>query len=139
MNRHELQQLAEDRLLDAQALLVASRWSASYYLCGYAVECGLKSCVLAFVERTGVIFADKKYVEKCWTHNLDDLVTVAGLDAVRGVEIATNPAFANCWLVVKDWSETSRYQNKSEAEAQDLFTAVADNMNGVLRWIRKHW
>jgi hypothetical protein len=31
MNRADLQQLAEDRLLDAQALLGAQRWSGAYY------------------------------------------------------------------------------------------------------------
>ncbi len=39
VNRAELQQLAEDRILDAQALLAVNRWSGAYYLAGYAVEC----------------------------------------------------------------------------------------------------
>lgn len=60
MNRIELQQLASDRILDAEALLAARRWSGAYYLGGYAVECGLKSCVLAYVERTGIIFQNRK-------------------------------------------------------------------------------
>jgi HEPN domain-containing protein len=70
VNRAELQRLANERIADAKALLAARRWSAAYYLAGYAVECGLKACVLAFVERTGVIFEDRKYAEKCWTHDL---------------------------------------------------------------------
>ena len=45
------QQLAEDRILDARAHLASGveRWSAAYYLIGYAVECGLKSCILSRV------------------------------------------------------------------------------------------
>ena len=36
-----MQQLAEDRILDAASLLAVGRWSGAYYLAGYAVECGL--------------------------------------------------------------------------------------------------
>ena len=43
MNRRDLQQLADDRVLDAEALLNAGRWAAAYYLSGYAVECALKA------------------------------------------------------------------------------------------------
>jgi len=49
LNRPQLHQLAEDRVLDAKALLDAGRWSGAYYLAGYAIECGLKACVLAYV------------------------------------------------------------------------------------------
>lgn len=139
MNRFELQQLAEERVLDAQALLAAHRWSGAYYLAGYAVECGLKSCVLAFVERTGVIFQDRKYIEKCWTHDLEVLVGAAGLTAARGIDVATNPALKKNWLVVKDWNELSRYERKPHFQAKKMVNAVADRTNGVLQWIRAHW
>jgi len=45
VNKVEWRALAEARVLDAEALLAASRWPAAYYLIGYAVECGLKACV----------------------------------------------------------------------------------------------
>ena len=85
-----IRRLAEDRVLDAGALLKESRWSGAYYLAGYAVECGLKACVLAFVERTGVIFQDKKFLEKCWTHDLETLVKAADLEVTRGLDISAN-------------------------------------------------
>ena len=50
MNRINLHRLAEDRILDVHALLAAQRWTGAHHLAGYAVECGLKSCVLALVE-----------------------------------------------------------------------------------------
>jgi HEPN domain-containing protein len=105
-----LRRLADDRVLDAEALLKESRWSAAYYLAGYAVECGLKACVLAFVERTGVIFQDRKFLEKCWTHDLETLVKAADLEATRGLDISANPNPAANWLIVKEWSEVARYQ-----------------------------
>ena len=52
MNRTNLQRLAEERARDAELLLEGGQWSGAFYLAGYAVECGLKSCVLARIERT---------------------------------------------------------------------------------------
>ena len=139
MNRAQLQQLAEDRILDAQVLLAASRWSAAYYLAGYAVECGLKACVLARVEKTGVIFEDRKFGERCWTHRPEELVKLADLETVRGVDASTDPAFAANWLTVEGWSEISRYESKTQPECQQLLDAIIDPIHGVLPWIRKHW
>lgn len=45
MNRTYLQALAKERVKDAKSLLGRKRWSAAYYLAGYAVEVGLKACV----------------------------------------------------------------------------------------------
>jgi hypothetical protein len=41
--------------------------------------------------------------------------------------------------MVKDWKETSRYETKSEAEAQDMFEAVTHDPDGVHQWIRSRW
>ena len=44
------------------------------------------------------------------------------------------------WLVVKDWSEESRYDIAvAEAVARGMYEAVTDHTNGVLRWLKKHW
>ena len=139
MNWADLKQLAEDRLLDARVLLDAHRWSGAYYLAGYAVECGLKSCVLAFVERTGAIFKDRKFQENCWTHELEKLAKLAGLEAELGVAIGANPAFGGNWGLTKDWIETSRYEPKTQAEAESLYIAISHNADGVLQWIRTRW
>ena len=87
MNRADLQQLANDRVEDARILLLQNRWTAAYYLVGYAVETALKACILRFVEETGIIFKDKKFAEKCWTHRIEDLVTQADLKEKLGLDI----------------------------------------------------
>lgn len=61
MNRTECQELSKERIKDAKALLDAEQWAGAYYLTGYALECALKSCVLAHAERTGIIFDDPKW------------------------------------------------------------------------------
>jgi hypothetical protein len=139
LNRTKLRRLAEDRVLDAGALLKESRWSGAYYLAGYAVECGLKASVLAFVERTGVIFQDKKFLEKCWTHDLETLVKTADLEATRGLDISANPNLAANWLIVKEWSEVARYQEWTEPPARKLYEAITETVNGVLPGVRIHW
>jgi hypothetical protein len=50
-----------------------------------------------------------------------------------------NPALAGYWGVVKDWRETSRYEQKSQPEAEQLFEAVTHDPNGVLQWIQTRW
>lgn len=77
MNRAELQRLAKERIADARVLLVARRWSASYYLTGYAVECALKACIAKLMKAEE--FPDRTFADKCWTHNLPQLLGRAGL------------------------------------------------------------
>jgi hypothetical protein len=139
VNRQEARQLADEWVIDAEVMLVAGRWHAAYYLRGYAVECGSKACVLAHVERTGIIFEDKKYAEKCFTHDLKALVKAADLEAVFGFDIAANPAPVDNWRIVAMWSVDRRYQATSETGARDLYQAVTDNANGVLPSIRVRW
>lgn len=139
MNRSELRQLAQDRILDAKALLDAGRWSGAYYLAGYAVECRLKACILAFVEKSGAIFKNKKFLEGCWTHELEKLLKTADLEAELGGAMQATPTLAAYWGVVKDWSELSRYEQKSELEARQLYEAVTHDPDGVLQWITSRW
>ena len=49
MTRADWQQIAEERLLAVQALMAAHNWASAYYMAGYAVESGLKSCILVRV------------------------------------------------------------------------------------------
>jgi HEPN domain-containing protein len=140
VTRLEWQQLAERWLVDAKRLLDDHRWSAAYYLAGYAVECGLKACVLVHVAAAPeVIFGDKKFSEKCWTHSLLDLVKMANLEGARAADAAANPALGRNWLVVKDWSEKARYNTTSHQKAKKLYDAITDNANGVMQWIRVRW
>jgi HEPN domain-containing protein len=142
VNRPQLQRLSQLRLDDAQALLAASRWSAAYYLAGYAVECALKSCVLKHIDTTGEIFASADYLKdlsKYWTHDFTQLLKLAGLPATHGTALRANPALLAFWTMVKDWSEASRYQEKTEVEAKALYEAITNNPDGVFEWIRQHW
>ena len=140
VTRTEWQRIAEERVRDAAALLGAKRWSAAYYLTGYAVECGLKTCVVLHVKRNAdVVFREKRFSEKCWTHDIEELVKLAGLRAMRDADAPVDSALFLSWQVVKDWSEIARYERKTRFDAEELYEAVTHNANGVLPWIRNHW
>jgi hypothetical protein len=111
MNRQEAKALADSWVADSQTLLDAGRWHAAYYLIGYAIECGLKACVLAYIDGSGIIFQDKKYAERCFTHDIEALVKAANLEEARGLAVAANAQLGVNWLNVKDWEVNVRYQS----------------------------
>jgi HEPN domain-containing protein len=138
MNRKELHQLAKERIRDAKVLLAARRWSGAYYLAGYAVECGLKACIIVQLKNADD-FPDKKFSEQCWTHNLVQLVGLAKLKTELGIKVAADPKFSACWETVRDWNELSRYDRKTKTKALQLYAAIANTKHGVFRWIMSHW
>lgn len=97
MDRAGWQQIAEDRILDAKALLDADRWACAYYVAGYAVECALKSCVLKYVAESGVIFDDEKWAKQVRTHDLGTLVKLANLEAPFGVDLGADQNLRAYW------------------------------------------
>ena len=139
MNRAHWQALAEERIVAAQALLAAQQWSSAYYLAGYAVEFGLKSCILVQIADTGIIFKMKGFSVKCWTHSIKDLLKLAGLQGTFQVDIGKNPSLGKNWATVTQWDEESRYQIKIQVDAEELLNAVVDNANGVMPWIKSRW
>ena len=135
MNRNDLRLLADARVADAEALLIAGRWAAAYYLAGYVVECALKACVsLRFREHE---VPDKKMVDDFYTHRLDILLGISGLKNVLDVRIRADPPFRRNWDTVRDWNEASRYNHSTtETEAREMLRAVTDPSFGVLTWLK---
>ncbi len=134
MDRRDWQRLSLTRQREASVLLDAGEYAGAYYLCGYAVECALKACVVkAIPPRT---MPERHIVNDFYTHNLDKLLALTDLrpglvaDAGRRVN----------WQTVKDWSEQSRYRADTTAvQARDLYRACTEPKIGVLPWLRKSW
>ncbi len=140
MTKAEWQRIAEERVRDAAVLLKSRRWTAAYCLTGYAVECALKACIVVYVKKNAdVVFREKKYSEKCWTHDIEELLKLAGLRVTRDADAPVNSALWLSWQVVKDWNELARYQRKTRDDAENLYEAVTHTANGVLPWIKTHW
>jgi hypothetical protein len=143
VNRADLQKMAEDRLKDAKVLLDGGRWEFAYYAAGYAVECGLKSCILSRMIHTAWVFEEKWDAKVCLEHRFSKLVYLAGMTEQLGEHLkASNAAggeFTGNWATAERWTVTSRYEAKTESEARELFSAIADELHGVLQWIRNYW
>lgn len=138
MNRKDFQNLAALRVRDAKVLLDSGRFEGAYYLLGYAIECALKACIAKQTRR--YTFPEKEFAHKVWTHNLNDLVKLAGLETERIHEGKTNPAFETNWAIVKDWTEKARYEHiVKSSKARDFYSAVVNRKSGVLTWLKKHW
>ena len=138
MNRNHFQQLAEVRIDEASVLLAQGKNDGAYYLAGYAVECGLKACIARLTNQDD--FPPKpKSIHDYYSHEVEKLVKTAGLTAQRDADAAADPDLEVNWGVVKDWTEESRYERKTQAEAQELIAAITDAAHGVLPWIRQRW
>lgn len=138
MNRSDLELLSKARVEDAETLLKAGRWSAAYYLLGYAVECGLKACAARQFRQDEV--PEKTVVTDFYTYRLDKLLGISGIKAALEARAGADQAFQVNWNTVRDWSETSRYDHSTtEVKARDMLVAVADPATGVLPWLKAQW
>ena len=117
-------------------LLQVRRYSGAYYLAGYAVECALKAAIAKSVRRHE--FPDLNAVKDSYTHNLERLLKLAGLDTALRSAMNQNGNLLINWAVVKDWSEKSRYQMNHRQEATDLIGAINDPQDGMLAWLNPH-
>ncbi len=97
----ELEKLSRDRLSDAKALHKAGCYDGAFYMCGYAVELGLKKkiCVtLGWDEYP----SDGKY-KFLKTHDFEVLLHFSG------VEKRIKKLFTSEWSVAMKWNPESRY------------------------------
>ena len=137
MNRSDFQILATERLSDAESLLAAGRYDCAYYVAGYAVECALKACVANKTKEDDFPPRDTK---KIWTHDLVDLLDSAGLKPELNEVNRKDALFEASWLIVRDWSESSRYENQQDRlRAELMLGAIRNPDNGVLQWLKKYW
>lgn len=136
MNRSDFQQLADIRITEAKKLLDEGMHAGAYYLAGYAVECALKACIAKNVKQYD--FPPKK-LSDLYTHELTKLLATAGLKDVLTNDFANTGGLEANWQIVVDWSEESRYEFVTAADANALLDAITSTANGVLQWVKNHW
>ncbi|MCG6536833.1 MAG: DNA-binding protein, partial [Syntrophales bacterium LBB04] len=108
MTRENFHKVSGLRVQEALTLLSAGHYPGAYYLIGYAVECALKACVAKQVKQYD--FPDKKLANEAFTHDLEKLIRVAGLSPDFESDRKEDPELELNWAIVKDWSETVRYE-----------------------------
>jgi len=135
VTKAEFQELAEQRLAEAKALLDQGQWDGADDLAGYAVELALKACIIKTLLATDA-FPDKEFSKNCYTHAVEKLVGLAELDGARKTAADADPDLLANWVLVRDWSEEKRYHRIDKTEAEALYAAIADAAHGVLPWIK---
>ena len=94
----DLDTLAKDRLKDAKALYAAERFWGAIYICGYAVELGLKKRICNTLDR-----GEYPDIRDLKTHKLDALLILSGVEKLINVKYKVE------WSVVKRWDPEQRY------------------------------
>lgn len=138
LNRETLQLLADSRIREAGVLLQNKYWTGAYYLTGLSVECALKACLARAVQQHD--FPDKSFINKAYTHQLEDLARLdAELWVQLNAEMGVNAAIRNNWSTVRQWDDEKRYWVVEEADAISLHSATTEPISGVLEWLRRRW
>jgi HEPN domain-containing protein len=138
ITRADFRRLSLIRLREAAILLERRQYDGAYYLCGYAVECGLKACISKTMKRFQFP-PPVKSIGNYYTHDLKQLLKSAELQTALQAEWKIDTQLEVNWGITAQWSEQSRYIRTSQAEAAALYDAVSDNAHGVMQWIRRHW
>ncbi len=102
----EIWEIAKTRLQDAQVLMASNRLEGAVYLCGYAVELGLKSRICRTLHWDGYPETNSEFrdYKSFRTHDLDVLLHLSGIEEkIRSEHLAD-------WSVVVLWNPEARYQ-----------------------------
>lgn len=88
MDRNDFQNISKLRVKEAKALINKGFYSGAFYLLGYAVECAFKACIASKTKKHD--FPDKKVVNQSYTHNLEVLLRLSGLESEHENETKIN-------------------------------------------------
>lgn len=139
--RDELKRLARTRLEEAKALYASGLYDGSRYLAGYVVELALKARICKLLDLSD--YPEKGDISRSFkTHNLDDLLRLAGLQRKFEEARVRSPDLLTAWSVVTTWSETLRYQpvgTSPRVRAEEYLAALEDPTSGIFTWLKKYW
>jgi HEPN domain-containing protein len=133
-DRDTFRQLAELRLTEAKLLYANGLASGAYYLAGYAVECALKAVIAAGFRANEI--PDQSRVNNIYTHNLKDLLNLAGLKSPLENDMNEVSELRESWVTISKWSEHARYEVWTSDAATTMLEAVGAD-KGLLQWLLK--
>ena len=133
-DRDTFRHLAELRLTEAKLLYASGLASGAYYLAGYAIECALKAVIAAGFRANEI--PDKSRVNSIYTHNLKDLLNLAGLKSPLENDMNEVSELRESWATISKWSEHARYEIWTSDAATTMLEAVGAD-RGLLQWLLK--
>ena len=87
--RRDFKTLPALRSVAVRILPAKGKQQGAYYLAGYTVEGALKACIAKKTKRFEFP-AKAEYIRNLYTHELDKLLSLAGLDAQLNKDMAAN-------------------------------------------------
>ena len=138
-DRAFFQRLAELRLREAKLLARENQPSGAYYVAGYAIECALKARIAAQFRENEI--PDKNLVNKVYTHDLTELLRLAGLEAELNIARQNDAVLDRRWSVVKNWNEQARYSTWTDQQAAAMIDAIDGDAGagGLPQWLSARW
>ena len=123
----ELETIAQARLLDAEALIIAERYDGAAYICGYAIELSLKARICKTLKWSGFPSSNSEFqnYQSFKVHNLDVLLHLSGFEEEIKQEQMSD------WSNVKNWNPENRYKTislVSKEEAEMMLSSVKELM-----------
>jgi len=121
MVKTQIDRIAEARLVDAEVLLNSKRFDGSVYLCGYAIELGLKKRICETLKWNEYPTSGKYSTFK--THDLDVLLHLSGIEDKIKVNYLTE------WSIVSQWNPEARYKPIGkiiESDAKDMLESAKE-------------
>lgn len=117
----EIKKIAKARLKDAEVLAASHRYEGAIYLCGYAVELGLKARICTTLKWPGFPSTKKEFdgYHSFKTHNLDVLLHLTGIEDRIKTQL-----FAE-WSAVAEWDPESRYNPIGNASLSDMHLMIS--------------
>lgn len=133
----EIEKLATTRLNDARILSKNKSPHGAIYLCGYAIELGLKAIICKNLNTDGSISKSHipntkeefRVVSAITTHKLEDLSNLIPSNIIK----LLRTKYVNEWNIVQQWNPEMRYgpiRNKGlKKEADNILKATQKILN----------
>lgn len=121
MQKIEIEKIVQARIEDAEVLYKASRFDGSVYLCGYAMELGLKARICRTLQWDQ--YPTSKEYSSFKTHDLDVLLHLTGLEDKIKVK------YMAAWSIVAQWNPEARYNpigNVKDSDAKDMLESTKE-------------
>lgn len=127
---NDLKTIANERLADAEALLLANRFDGAVYLCGYAIEIALKYKICQTLSWPGFPSTNREFenFKSLRTHDLNVLLSFTGIETV------VRTSYFVEWSAVAVWNPEARYNPTGLVSITDatLMINSAKKLMGVL-------
>jgi hypothetical protein len=84
---------------------------------------------------------DKTLVNRIYTHDLSDLLRLAGLESELDVARRGDSELDRRWSNAKNWSEQARYATWTDEQAKAIIDAIDGDgkTGGLFQWLSARW